>query len=82
MVTLTSPDGWDPYGVDSLRSITSVSICPVSYLLTNLFVRTLQPAQLKRTSAISPEDLVSRWGIGIETARLTLQSTYQEYTRN
>ena len=81
MVTLTSPDGWDPYGIDSLRSMTSVSICPISHLLTSLFVRTLQPAQLKQKRAISPEDLVSRWGIGIETTRLTLQSTYQEYTR-
>ena len=61
--------------------MTSVSICPISHLLTNLFVRTLQPAQLKQKSAISPEDLVSRWGIGVETVRLTLQSTYQEYTR-
>ena len=81
IITLTSPDGWDPYGIDSLRAASLVDTCPISNLLTNLFVRNLQPIQIKRKSAITPEDLVSRWGIGIETARLTLLSTYQEYTR-
>ena len=35
-----------------------------------------------RKGSITPENLAFCWGIGINAARLTLQSTYQEYTRS
>lgn len=41
----------------------------------------MQPCVSNKKQAITPEDLVLRWGIRIQTARLTLASTYQEYTR-
>ena len=81
VISLTSPHGWDPYGIDSLRTLNSTTICPISHHLTSSLLRNLQPVQIRSRGAISPEDLVSRWGIGIETARSTLLSTYQEYTR-
>ena len=40
----------------------------------------MQHIQLKRNNIIILEDVASR-GIGIETACLTLESTYQEYIR-
>ena len=81
VIALTSPHGWDPYGIDSLCKVISMAICPISHQLSSSIMRRVQPIQVKSRRAISPEDLVSRWGIGIESARSTLLSTYQEYTR-
>jgi len=82
-IALTSPHGWDPYGVDCLSlnkqskpfQVFKVSSF-LSYALRSLFV-----LNTTKNRSINPEDLMARWSIGIDTARRTLKSTYQEYTR-
>jgi len=84
-IELTSPHGWDPYGVDSLSDSNQQSrplhVCPVSTFLSNA-LRSLSIINTSKNRTITPEDLMRRWGIGIDTARRTLRSTYQEYTRS
>ena len=84
-IELTSPHGWDPYGVDSLSTLNQQSrpfqVCQVSNYLSST-LRTLFILNTSKNNSITPEDLMRRWGIGIDTARRTLQSTYQEYTRS
>ena len=75
-IYLTSPHGWDPYDADSFSSIDSVQICNKLAPMTNEICDILQLRQTNKKQAITPEDLVLRWGIGIQTARLTLTSTY------
>ena len=78
---VTDLNGCDPYQVNSLRTITDLRSCPISHYLDTTISRNFNEVKFKRKNAITPEDLISRWGIGIETARLTLKCTYQEYTR-
>ena len=78
---VTDLNGCDPYQVNSLRTITDLRYCPISHYLDTTISRNFNEVKFKRKNAITPEDLISRWGIGIETARLTLKGTYQEYTR-
>ena len=65
-ITLTSPHGWDPYGVDSFSLSRHIDTsCIISSVLANRFINMLQPCISKKKQAITPEDLVLRWGIGI-----------------
>ena len=81
---LTSPHGWDPYATDSFSIQHMISMaygCRISTFLTK-HNRLLNRLTSSTRGQISASDLSQRWGIGIETARLTLASTYQEYTRS
>ncbi len=86
VVTFTSPHGWDPYGNDSVTSYNLNSI-RVSQPWDNLNLATTLPREITalgitRNRSITVEDLMNRWGICKETARVTLESTWQEYTRS
>ena len=79
--TVIDLNGCDPYHVNSLRTITDLRSCPISHYLVTTIFRSFNEVKFKRKEAITPEDLISRWGIGLETSRLTLRGTYQAYTR-
>ena len=84
-IELTSPHGWDPYGVDSLTSYKHqgkpFQVYAVSSFLSNA-LRSLFVPYTSKHRTITPEDLIRRWRIGIDTTRRTLKSTYQGYTRS
>jgi len=46
------------------------------------FFSTICNIRTSKRGTITSEDLVQRWGIGINTARLALKSTYQEHARS
>ena len=81
---ISSPHGWDPYGDDSVTSYNISSMMHVlpwgNPTLTSMMwcKASALGSTKKRTITV---DLMSRWGIGKETARITLNSTWQEYTR-
>ena len=84
-IELTLPHGWVPYGVDSLTTYNQQSkpfqVCTVSSSLSNA-LRSLFVLNTSRNRTITPEYLMRRWGIGIDTVRRTLKFTHQEYTRS
>lgn len=86
IITLTSPHGWDPYGDYSITSYNLDSLKRVvPWKNTTITSRVLLKANMLGTTkkrSITISDLMSRWGIGKETVKLTLQSTWQEYTRS
>ena len=84
-IVLTSPHGWDPYGVDCFSSTDNTQNLYQSCQVSTFLSRPLHQLNILYTTkhrSITPEDLMSRWGIGLETSRRTLRSTYQEYTRS
>jgi len=84
VLQLTSPHGWDPYSTDAISTQHMLHFqfgCRISTFLTkNNRILSRLTSNSKKT--LTPSILAQRWGIGIETARLTLNSTYQEYTRS
>lgn len=56
---LTSPYGWDPYGIDSLQIMTQIITCTIFYHLTQFLIRIRNPLQVKLQREILPSDLVS-----------------------
>ena len=84
ILQLTSPHGWDPYCTDTISTQHMLHFkygCNISTFLTKHH-RILFRLQSTSKKTLTPSLLATRWGIGIETARLTLNSTYQEYTRS
>ena len=84
VLQLTSPHGWDPYSTDAISTQHMLHFqfgCRISTFLTkNNRILSRLSSNSKKT--LTPSILAQRWGIGIETARLTLNSIYQEYTRS
>ena len=81
-ISLMSPHRWDPYGIESFSPQRSSEImCWISFDLSHQLPNMIQPCDLSKKKGITPKDLVLRWGIGTQTARLTLASTYQEHRR-
>ena len=64
--TLSSPHGWDPYGVDSLSN--NCNSCSVSSFLSCIF-RSIMNLNVRKRDTIEPEHLMSFWGIGKEMGR-------------
>lgn len=86
IVDLTSPHGWDPYGVDSIESqsinsFTHSCSCRISNFLSlgQIFINEFRLS--KKIGSISPRELSKRWMISEDSAKRTLSSTYQEYLR-
>ena len=82
VIELTSPHGLDPYSEDSIltQHMLNLKYSPsISTFLTKSN-RSLSRLTLSNKRNLSLSLLTQRWGIGIETARLTLNSTYQDYT--
>ena len=84
VLELTSPHGWDPYSNDSISTQHMLNYkygCSISTFLTTSTCSLYRLTSTNKRN-LTPSILAQRWGIGIETARLTLNSTYQEYTRS
>ena len=84
VLQLTSPHGWDPYSTDAISTQYMLHFkygCSVSTFLTKTH-RMLSRLSTNSKKNLTPSDFAQRWVIGIETARLILNSTYQEYTRS
>ena len=84
VLELTSPHGWDPYAEDTISTQNMLHFtygCKISTFLSKNS-RLLGRLLSSHKRNLSPSILAARWGIGIETARLTLNATYQEYTRS
>jgi len=84
IVDLTSPHGWDPYGIDSIQS-QNISQCTHTCRISNFLASNqtlIHEFRLgKKIGAISPADLSKKWMISEEAAQRTLSSTYQDYLR-
>ena len=85
-IILTSPHGWDPYGDDSISSYNIATVMRNMPLETSSFL-SIMPQKVNmlgstKKRAITIENLMERWGVGKETAKNTLECTWQEYTRS
>ena len=69
--------GWDPYTEDKISSQNMLHLtyaCQISTFLTKSS-RLLSRLSSTHKRNLSPSILPARWDIGIETARITLNST-------
>ena len=86
VITFTSPHGWDPYGEDSIASYNVNSVLRAQPWTNtssiSMICRKNNALGFTKKKSITVEDLMKRWGIGKESALITLQSTWQEYTRS
>ena len=83
IITLTLHHRWDPYGDGSITSYNLSSLMrvmpwgnPTITSIMSLNANMLGTTTDKRSITVS--NLVSRWAIGKETTKSTLQSTWQE----
>ena len=86
LITLTSPHGWDPYGDDSVSSYQINSIAKIlpwgNPTITSMIYCKANLLGTTKRRSITVDNLMDRWGVGKETAKVTLESTWQEYTRS
>ena len=84
-ICMTSPHGWDPYGDDSITPYNSATLqdysCAISTFLSRPLKNLILNVSSNQRQVITLEQLMSRWGVGKETAKRTLNATWQEYTR-
>ena len=80
LVTLTSPYGWDPYGDESVTSYHVNSIMRVlpwgNPTITSMIYRKANFLGTTKRRSITVDNLMERWGVGKETAEVTLESTW------
>ena len=86
VITLTSPHGWDPYGDDSVSSYNIHSLIRIvpwgNPSITSMLYYKANTLGTVKKRTITVDDLMRRWGIGKESAKMTLRSTWQEHTRS
>ena len=86
LVTLTSLHGWDPYGDASVTSYHVSSIMSVlpwgNPTITSMIYQKKNLLGSTKRRSITVDNLMERWGVGKETAKVTLEPTWKESTRS
>jgi len=80
ILQLTLPHDWDPYCTDTISTQYMLHFTLGCNISTFLIKHHCILSRLQSTSKkmLTPSLLATCWGIGIETAQLMLNSTYQE----